>query len=329
MRITFTSPSQKNEALAIECPEDYSSEQLPERSFELPLLFGELHLRQNLLNGASIILTELDVKKTSKVKIVCDGFCWIMNFVIGGEAEINIQGKEFKLTDGRYHTFYTSLFNADICCRHKCRLLTICLSRNFIKKIFGGDELPHRSMGNVEGQITSITKGIYLKGRLEHLLNDILNAGQQSYIKRIFLEAKILELLSYQLQQLENSPAPAENLNTDDKARLHEARLLVEQNLKTPCSLIELSRKTGLNDFKLKKGFKILFGNTVFGYLGELRMTTAYQLLQNGQRVSTVAETVGYRNPHHFTAAFKKRYKILPSQVMQMVFLLINWGWCV
>lgn len=324
MCITFTSSAQKNEHLLIRCLNDYSVEQLAERDFELPLLYGNLALKQILLNGASLILTEVEVKKASTVNISCECFCWMINFVTGGEVEIKLNGKEFKLTEGRYHTFYTSCFNAEVNCRHKSSMLTICLSGSFITKIFGSNQLPDWFNGDNKGEIIPINKGVYFKGRLQHLLNDILNANQAPYIKRIYLEARILELLSHQLEQVENRHTSASNLNSTDNARLHEARLLVEQNLKNPWSLTELSRKTGLNDFKLKKGFKLLFGNTVFGYLGELRMTTAYKLLQNGERVSTVAETVGYKNPHHFTVAFKKRYNVLPSQVMRIVLLFIN-----
>jgi AraC-like DNA-binding protein len=168
-----------------------------------------------------------------------------------------------------------------------------------------------------------LTTDAHLTGRVGTLINDILNAEQSAYIKRIFLEAKILELLSLQLEQLENRQTAPENFNHQDKARLLEAKNLVENNIKKPCSLIELSRKTGLNDFKLKKGFKALFGHTVFGYLGELRMNMAHKLLQEGQSVSIVAETVGYKNAHHFTAAFKKRFSMLPSQINRLLEIVL------
>jgi AraC-like DNA-binding protein len=47
-------------------------------------------------------------------------------------------------------------------------------------------------------------------------------------------------------------------------------------------------------------------------------MDTAYTLLQDDKSVSEVAELIGYKNPHHFTAAFKKRFGFLPSQVNKM-----------
>lgn len=143
-----------------------------------------------------------------------------------------------------------------------------------------------------------------------------MEVGQPDYINRIFLEAKILELLSLQLEHLNRKQAAPKSFSQDDVQRLHQAKALIEANIKSPCSLIELARKTGLNDFKLKKGFKTLFGNTVFGYLADIRMETAYQLLQQGQSVHDVAENIGYKNAHHFTAAFKKKYHLLPSNIL-------------
>lgn len=49
-----------------------------------------------------------------------------------------------------------------------------------------------------------------------------------------------------------------------------------------PPSLLELSRLIGLNDYKLKTGFKEMYGTTVFGYLREQRLEKAYRLLMEG-----------------------------------------------
>ncbi|MEO8398573.1 MAG: AraC family transcriptional regulator [Ignavibacteriaceae bacterium] len=66
-------------------------------------------------------------------------------------------------------------------------------------------------------------------------------------------------------------------------------------------TLLDLSRKVGLNDFKLKKGFRELLGTTVFSYLNELKMDYAKQLLLDKKK--TIYETsmvMGFSEPHHF-----------------------------
>lgn len=329
MRITFTSLSQKTGQLTLDCPVASSGDQLTEHHSALHLATGDVTIQSTWFSGACIIVSHWDVKKPSPININCDCFCWILNFVIDGELAVRLPQKELPLKRGRYHTFYSTLLNVDIGSKCKSQMLSICLKKNFMEKLLGNNQLPDPFESDRNKHFTLIAKGSYHNSPLSLLVNGLLNADQPAYIKRIFLEAKILELLSLQLQQLEQRNDQTEIFNADDRARLQEAKMLIAQDLRSPCSLIELSRKTGLNDFKLKKGFKTLFGNTVFGYLAELRMNTAYQLLQEGERVGIVAETVGYKNAHHFTAAFKKRFNVLPSQVFRLLLIMVNVACCI
>jgi AraC-like DNA-binding protein len=81
-----------------------------------------------------------------------------------------------------------------------------------------------------------------------------------------------------------------------------------------PPSLPELARHVGLNEFKLKTGFRTLFGTSVFAYLRAQRMELARRLLvQRGQSVTEVALRVGYANPSKFALAFRKHFGFPPS----------------
>jgi len=81
-------------------------------------------------------------------------------------------------------------------------------------------------------------------------------------------------------------------------------------------SLLSLSRRFGINQNKLKTGFKALFGLPVIAYLYDLRMDYAHTLLADHNRnVSEVAPIVGYHNANHFSTAFKRKFGISPSQL--------------
>ncbi len=100
-----------------------------------------------------------------------------------------------------------------------------------------------------------------------------------------------------------------------EKKALQEARLILEQEFVSPPSLIELARRAGTNEFKLKRGFRKLFGTTVFGYIRELRMKKARCLLEQGHlNVTEVAFEVGYSSLGHFSASFRQRFGALPSR---------------
>jgi AraC-like DNA-binding protein len=315
MHLTFISSSSTKKRLELPYPIDFAGQgHFEERRTELTEAWGKFKAKELWFDGACLIQSETILKEPCTVNIACNNFCWLMNFVLAGDLTVKlIEVKPISVTEGSYHTYYTPALNVDITLKRSAKMFTVCLTRKFISKLIGNDVIK-LSLSDSTGLVTT---GNYQHTRLQAIVKEILEAGHPGFIRRIFLESKILELLSIQLHQAETKAA-TKGFSKDDVARLQEAKHIIAQNLQTPCSLIELARKTGLNDFKLKKGFKTLFGNTVFGYLFELRMDNAYTLLQDGKSVSEVAEIIGYKNPHHFTAAFKKKFGFLPSRVAKM-----------
>jgi AraC-like DNA-binding protein len=105
-------------------------------------------------------------------------------------------------------------------------------------------------------------------------------------------------------------------ISRDDRDRIHFAREILLQRLADPPSLVELARLVGLNDYKLKAGFRQVFGTTVFGYLRQERLEKARQLLQAQDiSVTAAAAAVGYSSQGHFAAAFRKQFGINPKDL--------------
>jgi len=109
-------------------------------------------------------------------------------------------------------------------------------------------------------------------------------------------------------------------LSGNDLSKLHAARDIITENIQHPPSLMELARMVGINDFKLKAGFKIEFSNTVFGYLNDLRLDMAKKdLLQKNKSITEIAYDTGYSSLSHFSNAFKKRYGVSPISAQRSV----------
>jgi len=137
------------------------------------------------------------------------------------------------------------------------------------------------------------------------------------------LELNIYKLLIFYINKFNYKTTST--LKKEDIEKILYAKKLVENNIQFPDSLIDLSRKAGINDYKLKKGFKELIGETVFGYLYKIRMERAYDYLSKEKKtVNEVAFLVGYKNAQHFTVAFKKKYNILPGSLNKENFLHAN-----
>ena len=149
------------------------------------------------------------------------------------------------------------------------------------------------------------------------VMNDIHQCPFIGTTRKMYLEAKVQELFALQLdlcECMQHIGQKASSLSAYDIERIREAKEYIRDHINTPCSIIELAHKVGINDFKLKQGFKELFGTTVFGYLQEIRMKQARQHLQAcSTSISEIAERLGYQNQSAFTSAFKKYFGYPPS----------------
>ena len=80
-----------------------------------------------------------------------------------------------------------------------------------------------------------------------------------------------------------------------------------------------LARLLGTNSTKLKSGFKLLYGMTIFNYRNRYRMMRAMELLvEQTQPISAVAHAVGDEHQASFTSAFKAHFGFAPKSTRQM-----------
>ncbi|GAB3165869.1 helix-turn-helix transcriptional regulator [Telluribacter humicola] len=155
-----------------------------------------------------------------------------------------------------------------------------------------------------------------LQPRMAELLHAIELCQFQGLTRYLFLEAKILELFALQIEQLNAGQTNKDPWSIADRERLkavHE--YIIRHHLESLC-LADLCLRFGLNEFKLKKGYKYLFGQTVFGHVHTLRMQSARHLLSSGQmNVSEVSFHIGYQTISSFSEAFKKYFGYLPGKI--------------
>lgn len=151
---------------------------------------------------------------------------------------------------------------------------------------------------------------------MQSAIHQILHCPYQGSIRWLYWEGKVLELIALRLEQVSQRGQQMAGLQPSDVDRIHYAREILLQRLVDPPSLLDLARLAGLNDYKLKVGFRQVFGTTVFGYLRQQRLEQAHQLLQERQiSVGAAAAAVGYASQGHFAAAFRKQFGVNPRSL--------------
>ncbi|MEO0767811.1 MAG: AraC family transcriptional regulator [Cyanobacteria bacterium J06649_4] len=202
-----------------------------------------------------------------------------------------------------------------------CQVIMICAQVDYLRA-FQGADIPlgaplkqlledHRRTQPFHKPLGRITPKMY------QILHQILSSPYRGMLEHLLLESKVLELLALQFALLGGEDAPAAkqiSFRAKDADRVQYAKELIEQQMCDPPSLAELAQLSGLNEFKLKQGFRHLFRTTVFGYLYDYRMAQAQNLLRNDyMNVAQVAAQVGYRSPEAFSTAFRRKFAVSPK----------------
>lgn len=163
-----------------------------------------------------------------------------------------------------------------------------------------------------------------LSRNFSDILRQMLRCPLEGRYKELFVKSKTLELMAYQLEHYEQMAGSNTRtavykgqLKKEEVERMHQAEHIILTNLESPCSLIDLAHQVGTNEAYLKKHFKQVFGNTVFGYLQHIKMNKAKDMLADGRSVAEVAGYMGYKYSVHFTRAFKKYFGYPPKEDKQ------------
>lgn len=153
---------------------------------------------------------------------------------------------------------------------------------------------------------------------IQNCINQIIYCPYGDELKPMFLYSKVMELLVLQAESYKRSlQTTVRVIKTEyDYERIIFARDYLLKNIDVPPSLTELSHIAGINEFKLKKGFRETFNQSVFQYLSNHRLETAKIHLLDGSKSPTeLAFELGYSSLQHFSTAFKKKFGMPPKQV--------------
>ena len=144
------------------------------------------------------------------------------------------------------------------------------------------------------------------------VIQQIINSGYNDELQKIYFDIKSSELLFLALRKIVPS-TNGQTMGTGDIEKIYAAKAWLKQNIDSPATLAEIAKAVGTNEFKLKKGFKEVFGTTVFDYLLKLRMERAMQLLKDTNKsIAEIAHLTGYSSHSSFTNAFTKHFGFSP-----------------
>ncbi|MCS3532841.1 helix-turn-helix transcriptional regulator [Chryseobacterium sp. JUb7] len=245
------------------------------------------------------------------------------------EMHFTLKGKSSAMSENFHKTVTFDSYQHNIIYAHQMRgkmefdgremqMLEINLAPAFFKKFLPEDsDLFNSFRAAIDRQDSCLINPDHSRISLEmyQILNDIMYCDRKGIFKRIYLEAKVAELLLLQLEQLFINESTS-SLSHKDEEKIYAVRDYIISNLNKNCSLVDLAHQVGTNEFTLKKGFKELFGTTVFNFWNDTKMEHAKKmLLESDLNINEISDLIGYKNARHFSTAFKKKYNVIPSKI--------------
>ncbi len=243
------------------------------------------------------------------------------------EFSINYGNKNNTLKNTR--GIATSFFgNKKVECTHKIPHNESLQCVSIFSTIENLNKLPEQEIEIYRNHLTALLNPeddyvegpfFYMTPEMQNAVYKIFNTLYTGTARVLFLNSQITELLAHFFAYISNNKK--ETIKKSEKERLHNAKDIISNNIATPPTLNELSKMIGLNNNKLKKNFKELFGVPVFKYLQNERLTKAHALLSNSEmNIQEISWYVGYQSMSSFSNAFLKKFSVRPSEIKKQFF---------
>ncbi|NQX86439.1 MAG: helix-turn-helix transcriptional regulator [Flavobacteriaceae bacterium] len=268
------------------------------------------------------------INKPTNLLFELEGETVEMHFTLKGNTKghLNDYNLEFEYRNNTHNIFYCNNINGEIelNAENIC-FLKINIEPNFFKKYLPNEDLflefkeilNKKKAGFLGHYNFPITSDMMSK------VQDIINYDWTNKYRSLFFDSKILELLLLQLNQIATYEINLCNQPNSSKeliSKMIHVKKIILDRLDQNLLISDLAKIIFTNEFTLKKEFKKQYGSTINGYIFDAKMNKAKELLiKNNLTIREVSELIGYKNPQHFSTAFKRKYGFSPSKLKCLI----------
>jgi AraC family transcriptional regulator, transcriptional activator of the genes for pyochelin and ferripyochelin receptors len=284
---------------------------------------GNFYERSLTINGVRINEIATNFKRNCKVEVNDAGLANSMHLCmpLSGNVSGTFDEADISASLGprSHHYLFTPGQEYDLMFDREVRLAHVEFGLKYFDSLLCPNERWSAELyEKLQRQEVVYSGGSLVCRSTNEIIQSILNCPLTGKLRKLFLEAKVIELITVQLQHyraLTDIPETS-MLKKSELQLMEEVKCFLSSTFSEDHSLKSIALHFGINEFKLKKNFKQHFGETIFDFLFNLKMDHAYHLLRDsGKLVNEVSREVGYKNPNHFTTAFTKRFGVRPSML--------------
>lgn len=157
----------------------------------------------------------------------------------------------------------------------------------------------------------------FITPAMHDIIRQILECPFDESTSQFYFDLKVREYLYVMLERAYNRPGSRYHFTPYETACIIKAHtILLEDLSKKAPTLRMLSKAVALNEFKLKAGYRQIFGLSIFDSLQGARMEKARELLHTtNEPLKHICILTGYPRMTNFITAFRKRFGYTPGSL--------------
>lgn len=190
--------------------------------------------------------------------------------------------------------------------------ITLLIERGYLKRFLGKDQDRFGYLFEVE---STFWIEDFMSPRMAALIDELVTATPEVTLPDCYYRLKALDLLYVLFKNLSRrEPVPHQPMSPGEIDALYGVRNALAASLDKPLPTGELVRLSGMNELKLRRLFRQVFGRGLYPYVQQLRMQEAARLLKEEQlSVSETGYRLGFTNLSHFGRVFEAHWGVKPK----------------
>lgn len=308
-----------------EYPENYCFSEVAEYSYHLNHKFGKAFYRESYFDGIRISYADIELNQRANIHFESDFETVGMHFSLSGRSTTST-GESLdavNFSSCQHNIIYANSAKGTLQFQDKrIQVFEVNLQPSLFVKYLPEDINADVFRKRMDAGYSSVLAphNRIINPAMHQIIHEIIHCKRNGIFKKMFLEARVIELLMLQMEELNLTYSSQTKIKKTEEEKVYAAHEYIVKNHNQPISLTELARYSGTNEFTLKRGFKEIFGTTVFGFLSNLKMQEAQKMLMNPEmHINEISDITGYKNPQHFSAAFKRRFGKAPSELRKEI----------
>ena len=233
------------------------------------------------------------------------------------QAYINPFG-DLVFEKSQFNIFYTTAFQAEILLKKDYRQIFIIIDYpvNFLVyslKFFPALEPLKDKIESLQPALAA-SKNLKLNAQCLDLIRKLIHSPFSESTKDFHIEV-IKKLMTQLLNLVVENGKWINPLQINELESIYTAKEFIDNNLPYHHSISFIARKAGINEQKLKQGFKAIFGMGLYAYYrNEILKIASMELEQTNKSIKQIALHNGYNDANNFSAAFKNKFGMTPKE---------------